>query len=412
MYDENQITTIAWNPANRKHYEGLGYQFTKFGEKFDVVAKDLTKTSSAIITVICDYCGKSIEISKVKYDTKMKRTLNNKFSCGSYNCTHQKNAEVRYESTRDKNYEIYLERCKEKGYIPLTQRGDYTFSHSVCKYICPKHGYNQTLFSDFIYKESYGCRKCSLESLSQKNRLPEDMVIKKVEAKNNNKILNAFEYENEQLPNLKILCGSCGKIFITSLASLENGDGACNKCAIIKSSNVKMLPQKRVKEIIESVNGNLWLNPDEYVNNHTNNLRILCGSCNKNEFTTTLGNYVYHPKNRCDICTKQTSKGESLIQLILDKYNIRYFTEYKFKDCKNKRELPFDFYLPDYNYCIEFDGEYHFHVVIDEETLKNTQYRDRIKNQYCEDNSIGLIRIPYWEAQNAEQTILSTLNIK
>ena len=40
--------------------------------------------------------------------------------------------------------------------------------------------------------------------------------------------------------------------------------------------------------------------------------------------------------------------------------NIEFKKEKKFKDCKDKYQLPFDFYLPQYNLCIEFDGEQHF----------------------------------------------------
>ena len=40
--------------------------------------------------------------------------------------------------------------------------------------------------------------------------------------------------------------------------------------------------------------------------------------------------------------------------------NINYIREKRFKDCKNIKPLPFDFYLPEKNICIEYDGEHHF----------------------------------------------------
>ena len=40
------------------------------------------------------------------------------------------------------------------------------------------------------------------------------------------------------------------------------------------------------------------------------------------------------------------------------------------------------------------------------EQMKNTQQRDQIKTQYCKDNNIPLIRIPYWEKDNMEQFLL------
>lgn len=73
----------------------------------------------------------------------------------------------------------------------------------------------------------------------------------------------------------------------------------------------------------------------------------------------------------------------------------------------------FDFYLPQYNLFIEYDGEQHYKPVRfykqnDEEmeqTFKETQKRDKIKNRYCEQNHINLLRIPYWEKENIETII-------
>lgn len=84
---------------------------------------------------------------------------------------------------------------------------------------------------------------------------------------------------------------------------------------------------------------------------------------------------------------------ESLIAL-----NINFIQEYKFSDCKNKKPLPFDFYLPDYNICIECDGIQHFKPIKyygGEEKFIQRQQNDKIKTQYCKNNNIKLIRIPY-----------------
>ena len=71
----------------------------------------------------------------------------------------------------------------------------------------------------------------------------------------------------------------------------------------------------------------------------------------------------------------------------------------KFKDCINKKELPFDFYLTEYNICIEYDGEQHF----DELNILNKKIGtfeqrikcDKIKDDFCNVNNIKLIRISY-----------------
>jgi len=68
--------------------------------------------------------------------------------------------------------------------------------------------------------------------------------------------------------------------------------------------------------------------------------------------------------------------------------------------------LPFDFYLPDYNTCIEFDGEQHFNKFrfeLDESRLIKTKKRDIIKNNFCEKNNINLLRIKF--NQNIESIL-------
>ena len=109
---------------------------------------------------------------------------------------------------------------------------------------------------------------------------------------------------------------------------------------------------------------------------------------------------------RCPKCKK--SKGEIEISKILDLYNIKYEEEYRFENCKFKYTLPFDFYLPEYNTCIEYDGIQHFYIIEQFGGLDgfiSSKIRDTIKNIYCENNNIKLIRIPYWEFNNIETII-------
>lgn len=108
----------------------------------------------------------------------------------------------------------------------------------------------------------------------------------------------------------------------------------------------------------------------------------------------------------CPICN--ISKGEKFIKIYLEKNNVDFIQEHRFDDCKYKKSLPFDFYIPKYNLCIEFDGEQHFKAFNHfggKEKLKLTQTRDNIKNKYCKDNSINLLRIPYWEMDSIEEIL-------
>lgn len=98
----------------------------------------------------------------------------------------------------------------------------------------------------------------------------------------------------------------------------------------------------------------------------------------------------------CKSC--KDSKGELKISKILNENNIKYIREYKFDDCFNKKKLPFDFYLVDFNVCVEYDGEMHFKEIErfgGKVKLDYYKKNDNIKNIFCNTNSIKLFRIKY-----------------
>lgn len=96
-------------------------------------------------------------------------------------------------------------------------------------------------------------------------------------------------------------------------------------------------------------------------------------------------------------CSKVFSKEESKIIQILTINNIPFEQQKSFENCKDIRVLPFDFYVNN-KYIIEYDGVQHFESRAyfgGEEEFKITQEHDEIKNKYCKNNNIPLIRIPY-----------------
>jgi hypothetical protein len=116
------------------------------------------------------------------------------------------------------------------------------------------------------------------------------------------------------------------------------------------------------------------------------------------------------------------STGETLISRILKKEDISFSQQYKFDDCTNTKKgrycykLPFDFYIPEYNSCIEYDGIQHFQPVKHfggEERFIQRVALDKIKTRYCKKNGIKLIRIPYtMKTEEIEPYILKELGIK
>lgn len=103
-------------------------------------------------------------------------------------------------------------------------------------------------------------------------------------------------------------------------------------------------------------------------------------------------------KKRC------VSKGEIEIRNYLRENNIRFTKQKKFKTCKNIRVLRFDFYLPDFNLLIEYQGKQHFEPIkrckswSDKKTIEEFEKiksNDRIKKTWCAINGKKLITINY-----------------
>ena len=121
-----------------------------------------------------------------------------------------------------------------------------------------------------------------------------------------------------------------------------------------------------------------------------------CGNiCEVNSRSLISGN-----TKSCGLC-KNNSLKEKEIAKLLDEMNIEYIQQKTFNNCinpKTNRLLRFDFFLPKYNCCIEYDGKQHFQVndyFGGIEAFNDTKYRDNVKNNYCQLNNIKLFRINY-----------------
>lgn len=143
--------------------------------------------------------------------------------------------------------------------------------------------------------------------------------------------------------------------------------------------------------------------------------RCICGT----EIEVSNNNLRSGNTKSCG-CTK--SFGENEIRKLLLDNNINFATEYTFNDLKGVHNgiLRFDFAIFDSNNqlieLIEFDGRQHYEGPggnwthsYSKETLEEN---DRRKNEYCQNNNIKLIRIPYFELSKLSLQKLELEEIK
>lgn len=124
-----------------------------------------------------------------------------------------------------------------------------------------------------------------------------------------------------------------------------------------------------------------------------------CLKCNQ-IYELSEAQLIFNIKCECE--KNIISRGEEKIKNLLLNNNINFETQKTFKTCQfpdTKNLAKFDFYLPDYNLLIEYDGEQHFHHRKNgwntEEKFQQIKFRDNFKNQWCKNNNIPLVRIPY-----------------
>lgn len=251
-----------------------------------------------------------------------------------------------------------------------------------------------------------GCPDC----YGTKKRTTQQFIDDAKKVHGNEYDYSETEYFGTDKP-LKIKCEKHGYFYPIAYNHLK-GD-KCPKCAGNQKSNTIEFIEKAKK-----IHGDRY--NYEKVDYSTNKTPIVITCLKPNH-----GDFLLRPNSHlngtgCPVCSE--SRGEKYLSTLLDDLNIKYTRQFKFKDCTNLktgrycRRLPFDFYLPDYNSVIEYDGIQHFNSVDfwgGENSLKTQQLRDQLKNQYCEKNGIKMIRIPY--TMNKEEIrpyILKELNTK
>ncbi len=116
-------------------------------------------------------------------------------------------------------------------------------------------------------------------------------------------------------------------------------------------------------------------------------------------------------------CGCKCSLGEEKVYNVLKENNFKVESQYTFNDCKSSKYnaiLKFDFYLPDYNCCIEYQGQQHYGYTSGWNNKNNFEHRqelDEDKRQYCKKHNIKLVEIPFTDFDIIDREyILKKLN--
>ena len=273
----------------------------------------------------------------------------------------------------------------------------YTGNKNKLIITCIKHGdFEQNAASHY----KCGCPKCSLIKNSVNRKLDINELINRFVSKHGDKYDYSKVIYIKKQSKIIITCKKHNEEFLqTPEKHLDSITGGCPKCNSIGKGNLTL---ERFLEKAFNIHKDKYDYSQTKIVNCTQKIKI---NCKEHGIFEQIPNKHLRGYG-CSNCNK--SKGNYRIKSLLQDRNIMFVEEKKFNECKNKNHLPFDFYLPKYNICIEFDGEQHFKPKdyfggID--GFEKRKINDNIKNSYCLNNNINLIRIPYYDFDKIEKII-------
>lgn len=278
---------------------------------------------------------------------------------------------------------------------PIDDKNHYRI---FIEYICKKHQIEGVQIKEkyALQKSKIPCRYCNHK------KLPKDYILKlaKDGSPNIEILSDDFEKINDYVDCKCLIHNKITKKCIRDIIL----NRSCYYCGLDKLSNYSKLSDSEISNRIHSINNKI-----EYISGYdgaNKRFKVRCKVCGY-EWETYL-----HSVNLCPCC-ENFYHGEKYIENYLIKNQIKYVSQKKFDDCKYKHKLSFDFYLPDKNICIEYQGQQHY-VPIEYfggiEKFHIQQIKDGIKRDYCKENNIKLVEISYkYDTQEKVTTFLQQI---
>jgi ferredoxin-like protein FixX len=260
---------------------------------------------------------------------------------------------------------------------------------------CKEHG--DFLVTPNNHLTGYGCPKCCGRGFTASEQL--ENFIKDGHRIHNNK----YDYSLVSITDKKltIICPIHGEFKQLKRAHIINKSG-CLDCGKNTARDKNLLSKDEfIKKSNETHNNRYTYDNVVYQGAHKK-VNVTC--LDHGDFSITPANHWSNGVG-CPSCfNSNPSKGEVKIYDWLAERNIHFEFQKSFPDLyykSNKGRLRYDFYIPEKNLLIEFDGEYHYNpisfskLISGTDQLALTQTRDKLKTEYAEKNGYKLLRIRY-----------------
>lgn len=282
------------------------------------------------------------------------------------------------------------ERIIERHQGKIQMIADYTSARNKAVFKCNVCGTTWRANVSDVCKKS-GCPSCA-GSMKKNTEIIKQEVFDLV----GNEYSVIGEYVNTHTPIL-FKHNDCGLEFMMSPKAFISSGQRCPNDRYLKSAKSNGIPFQKIKEELEEArNGEYRIVGDfTFTSRKAKILHVPC-----NRIFNCSPSRLIQKEQGCPFC--YSSKGEDAVKEWLIEKGFEFEEQFKIKECKNIRPLPFDFCVKtkDGFFLIEYDGEQHFKPKFGKENFEKIQLTDEIKTQFCKENNIRLIRISYKRTYN------------
>lgn len=293
---------------------------------------------------------------------------------------------------------------KEFEYVGYILIDEYTGSEIKMRYICKKHPDSIQSIKYSNFRNGNRCPLCH----DEKRGLGQKEFEIRANIKNDNIVFSGTYINGKS--KIKCECLICGHNWESTGLSISKGI----KCPICIGFKIT---QEIFEERVRKSNPTI-----KVIGSYTsskNRVQCECSKCGCN--WNPIAADLMYSKNGCPKCKE--SKYERLVRLYLDSHSVKYEMQYTFDDCIYKKKLPFDFCILNQDgyikFLIEVQGHQHekpirFGGMSKSKAEKNYEenlIRDKIKNQYCIENNIKLIKIWYFDIEKINEMLNVELGI-
>jgi hypothetical protein len=420
------LVEITLASTNTRYYEDKGYIISRIKDKYGnlkvkrgtkiiVKVEDLIENSTTKIKVKCDGCGCEKEVTFSYYNA---HSSEEKYFCKK--CSKTKSKYLSFEQW-----------CIDNNRLDILDRWDYELNDlkpneitygaiSSFYFKCPRGIHSSELKNIGIITRNKNCKLICDKCNSFGQYL--------IDTYGENALNNYWNYEKNNIDPFGIPTHWNDKVYIkcqekeyhrSYLVSCSNFSSGGNRCPYCNRNSGKVHPLDSLGKLLEDKGLlSLWSNKNKkspYKINIFSHEEVWwkCPDGIHDDFLRIISNSNLY-EFRCPEC--ESSKGEKRINDYLINNNIAYIPQKTYDGLVglSNGNLSYDFYLPQHNLLIEYQGEFHDGTAKLQtlQELKRQQEHDKRKKEYADDNNIKLLPIWYWDYNNIEEILKNILKIK